>query len=91
MDEVTSGEDRMIDLVGCPADTCSFEGSISEVADHVTESDDEDHAWEAFGHENADKFCWALILRKDGDYRTRRKRRRPSVNVPERSNDYSSS
>ncbi|WP_254523970.1 homing endonuclease associated repeat-containing protein [Natrinema caseinilyticum] len=62
MDEVISEGDRMTDLVSCPADTCSFEGSISEIADHVTESDDKDHAWEVFGHENADEFCYDAHL-----------------------------
>ncbi|QFU84266.1 homing endonuclease associated repeat-containing protein [Natronorubrum aibiense] len=31
----------MTDSMGCPADTCSFEGSIFEVVDHVIESVDE--------------------------------------------------
>ncbi|SIS21903.1 hypothetical protein [Natronorubrum thiooxidans] len=43
MDEAISGEDEMTGIIGCPADMCSFEGSISEVADHIAKSDDEGH------------------------------------------------
>ncbi|MFD1562191.1 hypothetical protein ACFR99_01215 [Haloarchaeobius amylolyticus] len=57
MDEAINGEDETTDIIGCTADMCSFEGSISEVADHVTESD-KGHTWEALGHESADEFCY---------------------------------
>lgn len=58
MDEAISGEDGMTDIIGCPADMCSFEGSISGVADHIAESDDEGHTWEALSHGSADEFCY---------------------------------
>lgn len=43
-------------MVGCPADTCEFDGSIPVVADHLAESDDEGHTWEALGYEDTDGF-----------------------------------
>lgn len=43
-------------MVGCPADTCEFDGSIPEVADHIAESNDERHTWKALGYKNIDEL-----------------------------------
>lgn len=52
----------MSDMVGCPVDACLFEGSISEVADHISESDDQGHTWGTLSYENAAEFCYNAHL-----------------------------
>ncbi|WP_157224594.1 hypothetical protein [Natronococcus occultus] len=52
----------MTDIVGCPVETCSFEGPVSEVVDHIMESDDDTHTWETLGHEDAEEFCHTIHL-----------------------------
>jgi len=41
----------------CPVESCSFEGTISAVRTHVTETGDQVHSWPAVGYEHADEFC----------------------------------
>ncbi|QSG02831.1 homing endonuclease associated repeat-containing protein [Natranaeroarchaeum sulfidigenes] len=50
----------MNDLVDCPVDTCSFGGSVLVVADHIAETNNEAHTWDALGHANADEFCYTV-------------------------------
>ena len=52
----------MTDTVDCPVDTCSFDGSIPVVADHIAATDNEAHNWETLGHEEVDGFCHAAHL-----------------------------
>ncbi len=46
----------MTGTVSCPGDTCSFEGSIAAVTDHIAETSDETHSWETLGYDDADDF-----------------------------------
>ncbi|WP_459889422.1 homing endonuclease associated repeat-containing protein [Halostagnicola bangensis] len=46
----------MTGTVGCPGDTCSFEGSIAAVTNHIAENSDAAHSWEVLGYDDADHY-----------------------------------
>ncbi len=43
--------------VACPVDTCPFEGTTMDVANHIQENSNESHQWEVLRWDDRDEFC----------------------------------
>ncbi|WP_436926049.1 homing endonuclease associated repeat-containing protein [Halosimplex amylolyticum] len=62
----------------CPVETCSFQGSISAIGIHITETKDEQHSWRMLEYDDADEF------RRDAHLEVARRRRKTGRELHDR-------